>query len=302
MKRIKKTLAIALTVLVSSSTLFVKTLKAEDLTQAQIGSVRNIPTNKFEFNPSILQYTYNENSTGGIRFVDYRYNIADGVLIPIFTYTNRTTKTYGVATSDPLHNGQVEAADASFVLALAQVKNDGTTTEASQAQADWYSSSVNHIVYSLVDYLKAKGKTISDEDVTISVRVFADAIEEYNTETIDFTITNETGITQQLFEKIQRIEAINKQIATAEYPDDTGIMNQHLISLTATTKAGGEYKMVLGTDNNWYLLSMNEQKTSDPVSNPKTGISNTYITAGIITISALGLIVIANKKNLFKKI
>ena len=60
--------------------------------------------------------------------------------------------------------------------------------------------------------------------------------------------------------------------------------------------------MVLGTDNNWYLLSMNEQKTSDPVENPKTGINNTYITAGVITISALALIVVANKKSLFKNI
>ena len=300
MKKQKKILTFALTILLSSSTLFMGTLKA-DLNE-QIGSIRNIPTNKFEFQPDILQYTYAENSTGGLRFVDYRHNIEDGVLVPIYTYTDRTTKTYGVATSDPLHNGMISAADGSFIMAISQVSNEDRTREAAQAQASWYSSSINSIVYSLVDYLKAKGKTITDEDISISARVFADAIEDYNTETIDFTITNGTGITQEIFQKIQRIEEINKQISTAEFPNEERVMSQQLVTLTATTKQGGEYKMVLGTDNNWYLLSMNEQKTSDPVENPKTGINNTYITAGVITISALALIVVANKKSLFKNI
>lgn len=272
-KRKSFVIALVAALLFSSSTLFMNTVKAEG-TSPLLEYIYNKPSNEFQFNYYMLLDLYSDNSTGRGTYADYRHamtKLADGkyvakageVLIPIYDYSIQARKRLidmenTGDTANTLQNGYITSGDSTWIKALGQVKNEGfiETITVSDLQTNWWEVAAKDIVYSLVDYLKAKGVSISDEDITLNAYVYQKAIEGYSTEDIEFTISNKTQMTEETFNKIKAMIQVNNAVEEAEYQaSSTGeALGQEYIMVTATTKSGVAYRMVLGQDNNWYLL------------------------------------------------
>ena len=238
------------------------TVKAEG-TSPLLEYIYNKPSNEFQFNYYMLLDLYGDNSTGRGTYADYRYNISNGVLVPIYSYNVNTRKRLideGSAgeNTEQLQDGKIQAGDSTWINVLGQVNNEGypDTVTASSLQTTWWEGSAKDIVYSLVDYLKARGVSISDEDITLSAYVYQKAIEGYSTEDIEFTISNKTQMSAETLNKIKAMSQVNNAVKTAEYDASSeSAIGQEYVTITATTKSGSIYRMVLGTDNNWYLLT-----------------------------------------------
>lgn len=218
-------------------------------------------SNKFEFNASELLVIYAKNMTGGSDYADYRHNIKQGELIDIMSYNEKgerlIDKTASSTPSDGYHDGYIDSTDSSFILGLNLVglKIDNIETDTKDAERKWRTSA-DDIIWSVVKYYEKNGNKISFDDVVLSAYTYVPEIEEYEFPSDNFTIKSNEGISDATLQKINKLTGqagmINAKI-WAGY-DSKYYRSQAITSVTANTPDGSEWKMVLGTDNNWYLL------------------------------------------------
>lgn len=283
-KRKSFVIALIAALLFSSSTMFMGNVKAEG-TSPLLEYIYNKPSNEFQFNHYMLLDLYTDNSTGRDTYGDYRHAMKelsngklvakDGeVLVPIYTYQPTGERKETLNSNDQLQDGRIQASDSAWIKIFSQVNSEGFFSEytASESYTDWWDAAED-VIFSLVDYLKAKGISISADDITLSAYVYQKAIEGYsNSSNIEYTITNKAEMTNATFNKIKQMIQVNQDVKASEYSAAEDIVGQEYVTVTATTNSGQEYRLVLGQDNNWYLLTEAEPTVSKIIIN--------YITNG----------------------
>lgn len=218
-------------------------------------------SNKFEFNASELLVIYAKNMTGGSEYPDYRHNIKQGELIDIMGY-NKNGERYidNTASSTPrdaYHDGFIDSMDSSFILGLSQVglSMEEYRADVDQVETSWHIEA-DDIIWSLVNYYKKAGKEVAFKDVVLVADSHVPEIEEFNLPADSLTIKSNEKISAETLNKINKLTSqaamINAQIWSG-YSKDY-FRSQTITSITVTPPDGSEWKMVLGTDNNWYLL------------------------------------------------
>ena len=291
MKRIKKiaTTALAIITLFSTSTISLTKVKAEGaatriLTNGTTKYLAEYPKNEFQHNGAIIYELYRLESTGGAEPVFNAHNINVGTLVPLLDGRND-------AHSNNFQNSEFDTNDYDIIniLGMGSITNSNLKTLA-ETQANWYAAAYN-FQYSLAKYLTEKGTQTSAEQVKVIVKSYTPVIEGINDTEITNIITTETGLTQENYNTITRQGEINHQVYE-KYKDELlgvheGNLFQELIEITAIAPNGAEYKLVNGTDKNWYLLATTpEQVTTSENSkiifnyhtNGGTYIESTFVT------------------------
>ena len=262
MKRIKKiaTTALAIITLFSTSTISLTKVKAEGaatriLTNGTTKYLAEYPKNEFQHNGAIIYELYRLESTGGAEPVFNAHNINVGTLVPLLDGRND-------AHSNNFQNSEFDTNDYDIIniLGMGSITNSNLKTLA-ETQANWYAAAYN-FQYSLAKYLTEKGTQTSAEQVKVIVKSYTPVIEGINDTEITNIITTETGLTQENYNTITRQGEINHQVYE-KYKDELLDVHeenlfQELIEITAIAPNGAEYKLVNGTDKNWYLLSTQE--------------------------------------------
>ena len=216
-------------------------------------------SNKFEFNASELQVVYAKNMTGGSEYNDFRHNIKQGELIAIEAYDDQGTLITSTTSNkrDFYHDGIIDSTDASFILSLSQVglSMDQFKNDANEVKESW-SIDADDIMWSLVKYYKKSGKEVAFKDVLLVADSRVPEIDEFNLPADSLSIKSNENISTETLNKINKLTSqaamINAQIWNGY--SDIYYKSQTITSVTVTPSDGSEWKMVLGTDNNWYLL------------------------------------------------
>lgn len=105
-----------------------------------------------------------------------------------------------------------------------------------------------------------EGLTLDDIKVTVKVKTPRIVIDDLVIPEDSYEIKTDTKFTQDVLNKIASFEQIDKAIFAKingrEYgTQDTDVLiPQQVISITATTTGGDEYRVVIGSDYKWYLL------------------------------------------------
>ena len=227
-----------------------------------------LATNKFEFNAQQFLHIYSLNSSTpstseylNNKVLKYRQNLNDGTLVPINTYSgteNPATETAELLESSVTWNdGVINASDASMLLAIS-VHHPVTTQEDKDENLNNWSYFINMLKYSLADELD-----IDRDDVVVTVNVAMKAIPEYGIEANSYSVNTTDLFSNAIYEKMNEIVSANETIN-----EELGISHSnwvhHLISVSATTRENGDWKLVLGTDNNFYFL---KEETTEPIGN-----------------------------------
>ena len=193
--------------------------------------------NVYELGPQEIISIYSNNSTGGPT-MSYRHScdISGKEVIPIYCGPEMTTQ---------LQDGCIDATDASAMLRYAKVDRGSYDESVEQINAEWRED-IADISRSIVKYYGEKGVTINPEDITTYVTVVTPAVEEFNITagTYDFSINTNTGINQEVLSKMQTVSQKN-----TEADEDL-----QLIAVTAKMTDGTMYRMIVGSDDNVYLI------------------------------------------------
>lgn len=197
----------------------------------------------YEFQPAEILDIYADLQTSHPD-LKYRYahDVSKGTLIPILVGEHYGTQ---------LQDGKIDATDSTCILAYTRITSrpealDGVT--AASENSEWMED-INDIRRSIVKYYEKEGKTVNLEDIKVTVTVVTPAVEELDIAagTYDYVMDTDTGITQAVFEKICAVADINQRGQSKQN-------SLQKVTLTAETKDGKLYKMVVGSDNNFYLL------------------------------------------------
>ena len=282
MKKIKNLVAILLVVaLLLGSTMFLNSVKAAILdkdtgveyapstkkSKYSYNGLAKKTSNKFEFNAEEFLIIYSLNSTGGNVVKMDRQELNDE-LIQIFGYDVTTNELKPGSVWD---DGRIDAKDASLILMLSKGYDDNDAHETAEMMINW-EIYAQDIIYSLADYLQ-----ISKDDISLVTKVTTPVISGITTEEKSYSVNNSTKFTESILTQIADNEVINLRASEKYYNDNISdgsvpyntdaypIIIQQILTATATTKDGAEYKMVLGTDNNYYLFQTKEaEKTPEP--------------------------------------
>ena len=292
MKKIKSLIVILLVVaLLLGSSMFLSTVNAVVMdrdTGAEFSDDRNFQysalqaktKSKFEFNATEFLTIYSLNSVdvnpdaGPKAYKKDRQAIVEG-LIPIYYYNNSTgevEKTSESSSSRVWDDGKIDARDASNILVLAKGSGEIESSVSTAQMIIKWDEQAQDIMFSLADYLK-----IARGDVSLVVKVTTPKIEGVTEEATSYEVNNATRFTNVNLAKVANTEVVNynaakayfdanKEDPTAEYNPDRFIPGiQQIVTVTATTKNGAEYGMVLGEDNNFYLFQTKEgEKEPEP--------------------------------------
>lgn len=281
MKKIKSLIAVLVTiVLLLGSTMFLNSVNAVVMdrdTGAELArshfsyeALQAKTKSKFEFNATEFLAIYSFNSTdpdaetGAATYKKDRQDIVEG-LIPVYYYKNDTNE---VNKTTVWHDGVIDARDASLVLVLSKGSSElenATTTPEMIINWDGYAQD---IMYSLADSLK-----ISRDDVSLVAKVTTPKIENVNEKEVSYSVNNISRFTDTILGNVADNETVNynssKNYFNEKYgsgvytPEANPPAIQQILTVTATTKDGAVYGMVLGTDNNYYLLQIKEgEKTT----------------------------------------
>ncbi|MBR3720600.1 MAG: hypothetical protein IKN09_02545 [Clostridia bacterium] len=292
MKKIKSLIAIVLVVaLLLGSSMFLSTVNAvvmdrdtgaefSDEHNFQYLSLQAKTKSKFDFNATEFLTIYSLNSVdvnpdaGPKAYKKDRQAIVEG-LIPIYYYNNATgevEKTSESSSSRVWDDGKIDARDASNILVLAKGSGEIESSASTAQMIINWDQQAQDIIFSLADYLK-----IARGDVSLVVKVTTPKIEGITEEATSYEVNNTTRFTDVNLSKVANNEVVNYQTAkayfdankedpTAEYNSDVNIPGiQQIVTVTAKTKNGAEYGMVLGEDNNFYLFQTKEgEKEPEP--------------------------------------
>ena len=292
MKKIKSLIAIVLVVaLLLGSSMFLSTVNAvvmdrdtgaefSDEHNFQYLSLQAKTKSKFDFNATEFLTIYSLNSVdvnpdaGPKAYKKDRQAIVEG-LIPIYYYNNSTgevEKTSESSSSRVWDDGKIDARDASNILVLAKGSGEIESSASTAQMIINWDQQAQDIIFSLADYLK-----IARGDVSLVVKVTTPKIEGITEEATSYEVNNTTRFTDVNLSKVANNEVVNYQTAkayfdankedpTAEYNSDVNIPGiQQIVTVTAKTKNGAEYGMVLGEDNNFYLFQTKEgEKEPEP--------------------------------------
>lgn len=243
MKKQKKIIALLLTmvmIVMAGVTLIGNVSRAgeyEDLLDLYVYS-----ESIYEVQPTEILSIYSQNSTGH-GYVTYRYahDVSKGTLIPIYC---------GEEYTDQLQDGAIDATDASALLGYSRINSSRHALEGDTAESEnaaWLSW-IADIRRSIVRYYE--GQNINPEDIKVTVSVVTPAIESLNipANTYGYVIDTDTGITEAVFQKMRACVGIN------EDSDDGKQSELQKITLVAELPNGKVFQMVVGSDNNFYLL------------------------------------------------
>ena len=200
------------------------------------------PSNKFEFNSSELLRIYALRAAGDsdkINVMAYMQPL-NPELIAI--------KGISEVEDHGWNDGDIDASDGSIIDAL------GQTDKKISHKVEWTTQSVYAAWATYANDIRnslAVKRGLSMDDVKVTVTVTTPAIEGITTAAESFTIDSDTKITEEILQKIERGEAINKQVSETTGFDD---MVVQYITVVASTPDGSEYTMVMGTDENYYLM------------------------------------------------
>lgn len=284
MKKIKSLIAIVLVVaLLLGSSMFLNSVKAAiydkdtgaeyvpeggSKIEFQDKSLAKKTSSKFEFNASEFLEIYSINSTDGDAVKMNRQEINDK-LIPIYYYDNNTNEKN---TKTVWHDGKIDARDASLVLVLSRGSSDLEFADTTPKMIINWDGYAQDIIYSLADYLE-----ISKDDISVAARVETPVIEGITTTASYYIVNNTARFTSSILEQVANNEVTNYRASEKYFNDnitdgssayDPAVFPttvQQILTVTATTKDGAEYGMVLGTDNNYYLFQTKEgEKTPEP--------------------------------------
>ena len=292
MKKIKSLIAILLVVaLLLGSSMFLSTVNAvvmdrdtgaefSDEHNFQYLSLQAKTKSKFDFNATEFLTIYSLNSVdvnpdaGPKAYKKDRQAIVEG-LIPIYYYNNATgevEKTSESSSSRVWDDGKIDARDASNILVLAKGSGEIESSASTAQMIINWDQQAQDIIFSLADYLK-----IARGDVSLVVKVTTPKIEGVTEEATSYEVNNTTKFTDVNLAKVANTEVVNYQTAkayfdankedpTAVYDSDAFIPGiQQIVTVTAKTKNGAEYGMVLGEDNNFYLFQTKEgEKEPEP--------------------------------------
>lgn len=217
--------------------------------------IYGIASNEFEFNPTQMLCLYAENGTGGNYVLKYRHNTNTGKLIPIIGYNE-----YGNVSVGSFNDGIIDGSDSSTFLALSASGKVSTKEDKIKHEEVW-TEETNRLVWSLAD-----GLGISRNDVVVTVTITMPEVSKYDVKGTTFTINTKDKYTEEVLAKKLEIEQKNEIINKAEKIEDLNWAHQ-IVKISATTKNNGEWKVVLGTDNNFYFLSAENEKNNEPENN-----------------------------------
>ena len=223
-----------------------------------------IASNKFEFSPlqMLIIYSLNSSTPNESEFLynkvlKYRHDINEGTIIPIRTYNgadnqaNETEKL--LRESNAWNDERIDGSDASVFLTLS-VGGEVTTREKKAEQEEGWIYHTNILQYSLADQLN-----IPRNEVVINIDVSMDKLEQFGVEANEYQTNNVDRFTDEVLAKMLEFEQANHTIDVFVGKESANWVHQ-VLTVTATTENSGEWKLVLGTDNNFYWL-----KTKDPV-------------------------------------
>lgn len=274
MKNFKSVMIAALSgVMLFSSCSFlateVKALETTSETNTDNPYIVSYPRDKFEFSAQEMLHVYALNSSenyGSDFNVRYRMDVTGKDVVALRTF-NDNGELSANAEIDKWSDGKVDAVDASNILALgAHINGIGELPEYL-----WPTPS-NDIQWSL-----ARALNIAKDDVTVQSEAIYQRIEglegaeqELNTlissttgptAANDAAVMNYTSLDRRLYIKIYKArhpgEKEDEELAE-EFEGKKALPSQMTVRVTATTKSGDVYKMVLGTDNKFYLLNTKE--------------------------------------------
>ncbi len=284
MKKIKKitTIALAVVTLFGASVLpttKVKAIEAFNKIKEYIAAPLNT---EFKHNAAVMLEAYAVESTTGASALSNAYNVNNGVLVPLM-HTDGGDNNF--------QNGFFDQRDQELIRYLGTGYYRSVSLADYESQRTQWSKWAYYVQYSLAYYLTQNGVQTSADQVKVIVKSYTPAIEGINDAEIDNIITTDSGLTQDNFNKFMRQGEINEKVYE-KYKDQlagwhVNSVSQESVEVIAIAPNGAEYKLVNGTDKNWYLLSsMPEQVTRSESSkiifnyhtNGGTYIESTFVT------------------------
>lgn len=274
MKKFKSVMIAALSgvMLFSSCAFFASEVKAADATTTSSTDnpyLVSYPRDAFEFSAQEMLHVYSLNSTSdSTYYLRHRMDLTGKEAIPVRSYEEDGTLTNTSADIDKWSDGKIDAVDASNILALGSHVNG-----IDQLPEVFWPEPVTDIEWSL-----AKALNLSREDVTLESQVIYQKIaglegaeNELNikissttgpTAQTDAAVLNYTTLDRKLF--IQKYKTLHNDKTDEEIAEkfaaDKARPTQMTVKVSVKTKAGDEYRMVVGNDNKFYLLSTKAQE------------------------------------------
>ena len=224
----------------------------------ELGVLYGRAVNGFEINPNELLMVYSDKSTGDVTSeVETRLNINDKnyKFIPYVNYVDGQYIQNGGA-----FDGKIDAGAATFIFGFFPAANyteefESVDSEAFVARNNEIKSKIQSLIKSL-SY--STGIATNNIKVTVTVRtpdistddgVLALTSRSYNYD-------SETGIS---FEEVNKDIKANRAVRAYANVSSDKILVQQVVSIRATTTDGREYALVLGTDNNFYFVTDQDQ-------------------------------------------
>lgn len=230
------------------------------------------PRNEFEFSPQEMLYVYalNGDSTSNNDFqVRHRMEMAGKNAILVRTYDEDGNLVTDSEKTDKWSNGIIDANDASNMFTFGIHDN-----ELYDFPEKTYPKLVNEIQYSI-----AKASNISKDDVTVESKAIYQKIEGVNDKELTTIISSTTGPTLDNISNVKTYVKLDRDVyikkykeinsddktdreITKQFDEDHSRPSQMTVEVSAATKSGAEYRLVLGTDNKFYLLNTKEPDNS----------------------------------------
>lgn len=210
--------------------------------------IYGLASDEFEFNVTQLLRVYgfnggtSEEHPNWVKVLSFRHDLNDGVLVPVNHYINKE-----VQPTASWQDGVINGTDATEFLAISIESNDMENLTKSAKEAKWRED-INDLVLSLVD-----GANISENDILIRVKIDMPEVTKYEIPADHFEMNTTDGIDEQVYEKYLTFKQYNHIINAGENNLPDNWVHQ-LIRIIAETTDGGEWKVVIGTDNNFYWL------------------------------------------------
>ena len=255
MKKIKNLLIVFIVVAMifsCTSLIFSSKVYAEgeqtEIDDVDFTGIYGLASNEFEFNVTQLLRVYgfngatSEEHPNWVKVLSYRHDLNDGVLVPINHYLDGELQP-----TANWQDGVINGTDATVFLAISIESNDMEFLTKSAKETEWRND-INDLIESLVE-----GADISKNDIVIRVKIDMPKVDEYEIPADSFEMNTIDGITEQIYEKYLTFKQYNHIINAGENNLLDNWVHQ-LIHITAETADGGEWKVIIGTDNNFYWL------------------------------------------------
>ena len=287
MKKFKSAMIAALSgvMLFSSCSFLASGVKAADETTTPSTDnpyLVSYPRDAFEFSAQEMLHVYALNSSVDTTenyiktfYLKHRMDLTGKKAIPVRSYEENGSYTNTSANVDKWSDGKIDAVDASNILALGSHVNG-----IDELPEVFWPEPVTDIEWSL-----AKALNISREDVTLESQVIYQKIEglEGAENELNIKISSTTGPTAQTDAAVLNYTTLDRKLFIANYKklhddktdeeiaekfaNDKARPTQMTVKVSVLTKSGDEYRMVVGNDNKFYLISTkapeeNEFKTT----------------------------------------